>query len=154
MPVKKLKEFLEKNKIQYDLITHSPSYTAQETAASAHVSGKDMIKTVMVKIDGKMCMAVLSAPAKVDFELLKRAAGADTVDLSTEDEFTNAFPGCDVGAMPPFGNLYDMDVYMDDKLSANEEIVFNAGTHTELMKVRFEDYERLVKPKTASISSS
>lgn len=154
MPVKKLKEFLDSNRIQFERITHSPSYTAQETAASAHVSGKNMIKTVMVKIDGKMSMAVLSAPAKVDFELLKKASDANDVDLSSEDEFKNKFPGCDIGAMPPFGNLYDMEVYMDNKLSANEEIVFNAGTHTELIKVTLKDYERLVKPKIAQISSA
>lgn len=154
MPVKKLKEFLDNNKIQYEIITHSPSYTAQETAASAHISGKNMVKTVMLNIDKKMSMAVLSAPAKVDFELLRKASGANTVDLSSEDEFKNKFPGCDIGAMPPFGNLYGMDVYMDAKLSDNEEIVFNAGTHTELMRVTLEDYRHLVKPKIAHISST
>ena len=104
MPVKKLKDFLDAEKVKYIMISHSQAFTAQETAASAHISGKELAKTVMVKIDGKMAMAVLPASYRVDFELLKKAAGAKEAELATEDEFKGMFPGCDVGAMPPFGN--------------------------------------------------
>ncbi|HUT84567.1 MAG TPA: YbaK/EbsC family protein, partial [Thermodesulfobacteriota bacterium] len=110
MPVKKLKDFLDNQNIKYVTISHSPTYTAQEIAASAHIPGKVMAKTVMVKIDGKMAMAVLPASCKVDFDLLKKAAGASTVGLASEQEFKNLFPECEIGAMPPFGNLYGIEV--------------------------------------------
>jgi Ala-tRNA(Pro) deacylase len=112
MPAQKLKQFLDKNKVKYVAISHSPTYTAQEIAASAHVPGKEMAKTVIVKVDGKMAMAVLPAPQKVDFKLLKDGIGAKSVELATEQEFADSFPECEPGAMPPFGNLYDMDVFV------------------------------------------
>ncbi|MGE5500209.1 MAG: aminoacyl-tRNA deacylase [Syntrophothermus sp.] len=147
MPVKKLKEFLDKNKIRYVSIKHSPAFTAQEIAESAHIPGKNLAKTVMVKINDKFAMAVLPAKYLIDIDLLKAAAGTDNVELAGEKEFKDMFPDCDLGAMPPFGNLYDMPVYAADTLTKDEEIVFNAGSHTELIKLRFEDFERLVKPK-------
>ena len=137
MPVEKLK---------YVTISHSPAFTAQEVAASAHVPGKEMVKTVMVKIDGTMAMAVLPAPYKVDLEELRRATGAETVDLASEEEFKELFPECEVGAMPPFGNLYGMNVFMAASLTEDEQIAFNAGTHTELIKMSFADYVDLVEP--------
>jgi len=106
MPVKKLKDFLDKENIKYVTIYHSVAYTAQEIAASVHVKGKEMAKTVMVKLDGKMAMAVLPASHQVDFEHLKRASGVQDSMLATEKELKDLFPGCDIGAMPPFGNLY------------------------------------------------
>jgi Ala-tRNA(Pro) deacylase len=147
MPAKKLKQFLDRNKVKYIAISHSPSYTAQEIAASAHVPGREMAKTVIVKVDGKMAMAVLPAPAKVDFKLLKQGLGAKSVELATEQEFADSFPECEPGAMPPFGNLYDMDVFVAKKLAEDEEIAFNAGSHTELIKLAYRDFEKLVKPK-------
>lgn len=147
MPVKKLKEFLDKNKIRYVSIKHSPAFTAQEIAESAHIPGKNLAKTVMVKIDDKFAMAVLPAKYLIDIDLLKAAAGTDNVELAGEKEFRDMFPDCDPGAMPPFGNLYDMPVYAADTLTKDEEIAFNAGSHTELIKLRYEDFERLVKPK-------
>jgi len=152
MPVKKLKDFLDNQNIKYVTITHSPTYTAQEIAASAHIPGKVMAKTVMVKIDGKMAMAVLPASCKVDFDLLKKAAGASTVGLASEQEFKNLFPECEIGAMPPFGNLYGMEVFVADALAEDEEIVFNAGSHTELIRLAYKDFERLVKPKVVKFS--
>jgi Ala-tRNA(Pro) deacylase len=153
MPVKKLKDFLDNQNIKYVTITHSPTYTAQEIAASAHIPGKVMAKTVMVKIDGKMAMAVLPASCKVDFDLLKKAAGASTVGLASEQEFKNLFPECEIGAMPPFGNLYGMEVFVADALAEDEEIAFNAGSHTELIRLAYKDFERLVKPKIVKFSS-
>jgi Ala-tRNA(Pro) deacylase len=147
MPAKKLKKFLDEKKIKYIAISHSPTYTAQEIAASAHVPGKDMAKTVIIKVDGRMTMAVLPAPHKVDFKLLKQAIGAKSVELATEQEFADSFPECEPGAMPPFGNLYDMDVYVAEKLSTDEQIAFNAGSHTELFKMAYKDFDALVRPK-------
>jgi Ala-tRNA(Pro) deacylase len=152
MPVKKLKEFLDANHIQYVSITHSPAYTAQQIAASAHIPGKELAKTVMVKLDGKLAMAVLPASLKVDFDLLQQVSGAGKVELATEGEFRETFPGCELGAMPPFGSLYDMAVYVATPLAADEEIAFNAGSHVELIKLSYKDFERLVRPKVADIS--
>lgn len=149
MPVKKLKEFLDSQNIKYVVMTHSKAYTGQEIAASAQIPGKELAKTVMVKVDGKMAMAVLPASYKVDFGLLKGAAGAAKVELANEGEFKDMFPGCEVGAMPPFGNLYGLDVYVSESLAEDEEIAFNAGSHTELVRLAYKDFERLVKPKVA-----
>ncbi len=147
MPVKKLKEFLDKNNVKYVIISHSPVYTAQEIAASTHIPGKELAKTVIVKLDGKMAMAVLPASYRVDFGQLKEASGAKKAELATEAEFKDTFPECDVGAMPPFGNLYGLDVYAAESLAEDEHIAFNAGSHTEVMRLKYKDFERLVKPK-------
>ncbi|OGU76208.1 MAG: deacylase [Ignavibacteria bacterium RBG_16_34_14] len=152
MPAKKLKEFLDNNKIKYVAITHSSAYTAQEIAATAHIPGKELAKTVILKIDGKMIMAVLPASYKIDFELLKEATGTSNIRLADEHEFVDKFPECEPGAMPPFGNLYGVDVYVAKSLSEDEEIAFNAGTHTELIKLSYKDFERLVKPKIIEFS--
>jgi Ala-tRNA(Pro) deacylase len=152
MPVKRLQEFLDNHGVRYVTIRHSPAYTAQEIAQSAHIRGQELAKTVMVKIDGKMAMAVLPASQKVDLELLRQAADAKKVELAREAEFEERFPGCEPGAMPPFGNLYGMEVYVADALTADEHIAFNAGSHTELIKTDYEDFERLVRPRIVKLS--
>ena len=134
MPAQKLKDFLHRHNIKYVTISHSLAYTAQEIAASAHVAGKELAKTVMVKIDDKMAMAVLPASHKVNFDRLKKAAGASKVELASEQEFKDMFPESELGAMPAFGNLYGMKVFVDEILSQDEEIAFNAGSHTELSR--------------------
>ncbi|KKM13424.1 hypothetical protein LCGC14_1716380 [marine sediment metagenome] len=154
MPSKKLKDFLDSNNIKYVTIEHSRAYTANEIAATAHIPGKELAKTVMVKIDGKMTMTVLPAYCKINFELLQEAAGATNVELSSEQEFKDMFPGCEIGAMPPFGNLYGMEVLVDKSLCEDEEIAFNAGSHTELIRLSYKDFEGLVKPKVVKFSSS
>lgn len=154
MPVRKLKEFLDKGKIKYVCVSHSVAYTAQEIAARAHVRGNELAKTVMVKLDGKMAMAVLPATYQIDFNLLKKASGAGTAQLATEAEFKGLFPDCELGAMPPFGNLYGFDVYVAETLAEDDEIAFNAGSHAELIKMSYEDFERLVKPKVVRISAT
>ena len=153
MPVKKLKDFLDKTKTKYVSIKHSPTYTAQEIAASAHIPGKELAKTVMVKLDGKMAMAVLPASFRVDLNRLKDAAGVGVVEIANEQDFKNLFPECELGAMPPFGNLYDMDVYVAQSLAEDEEIAFNAGSHTELIKLAYKDFEKLVAPKVVEFAS-
>lgn len=153
MPIKKLKEFLDSQKIKYVKISHSKAYTAMDIAESAHISGKELAKTVMVKIDGKMAMAVLPASQKVDFARLQKAVKAKKVELAEEADFRDMFPECDIGAMPPFGNLYGLDVFVADSLAEDEEIAFNAGSHTELIKLSYKDFEKLVKPKTVKFSS-
>ena len=147
MPATKLKKYLDSHNVKYDTLSHTPAYTSGEIAAEAHISGKELAKTVMVKLDGKLAMAVLPGPNKVNFQLLKDATGAKNVELAKEQEFKGRFPDCEVGAMPPFGNLYDMDVYVEETLSWDDEIGFNAGTHSEIVKLAYKDFETLVHPK-------
>jgi Ala-tRNA(Pro) deacylase len=147
MPVQQLKEFLDSRGVKYVSIMHSLAYTAQEVAASAHVSGKEMVKTLVVKLDGRLALVALPASEKIDLHGVRDATGAKHVELATEAEFGSRFPGCDLGAMPPFGNLYDMDTYVTQSLTRDREIAFNAGTHTEVIRMAYADYERLVVPK-------
>jgi Ala-tRNA(Pro) deacylase len=152
MPVKKLKTFLDENNVKYVTLHHSSAFTAQEIAASAHVCGKELAKTVLINIDGKMAMTVLPASYQIDFENLKEIFGTRKVTLSNEPEFKYRFPDCELGAMPPFGNLYDMEVYVAESLTEEKEIAFNAGSHTELIKLDYTDFERLVQPRIFKFS--
>lgn len=149
MPVQKLKEYLDSQQIKYVAITHSTAYTAQEIAAVTHTKGKELAKTVILKLDGNLAMAVLPASRQVDFKELKNASGARDVALATEAEFRDKFPGCETGAMPPFGNLYDLPVWVDESLTHDKEIAFNAGTHRELIRLAYEDFARVARPKLA-----
>jgi len=152
MPINKLKGFLDSKEVKYVTIRHSTAYTAQEIAASAHIPGKELAKTVIVKIDDKLAMTVLPASFKIDFNHLKSLTGASKVELATEEEFKYRFPGCEIGAMPPFGNLYDLDVFVAESLTDDEEIAFNAGSHSELIRLSYADFERLVGPKILKFS--
>lgn len=152
MPINTLTRFLDENKVEYVTIRHSPAYTAQKIAAAAHISGREVAKTVMVNIDGKMAMAVLRATDQVDLDLLRGATKAKSVTLATEDDFRDAFQGVELGAMPPFGNLYGMEVFADEALTKDAQIAFNAGSHTELLQLDYADFERLAKPKVANFS--
>jgi Ala-tRNA(Pro) deacylase len=153
MPARKLKEFLDRYHAKYISISHSPAYTAQEIAASAHIPGKELAKTVIVKVDGEPAMAVLPASSRLDLALLKEASGAKQVELASEQEFKNLFPDCEVGAMPPFGNLYGLPVYVARKLTDDHWIAFNAGTHCELIRMAYRDFERLVQPMVVKVST-
>jgi Ala-tRNA(Pro) deacylase len=152
MAVRALKTFLDEHRVKYVSIAHSTAYTAQEVAQSAHIPGDHMAKTVIASIDGDLAMAVLRAPDKVDLQLLKSAARASSVFLADEDEFRSRFPASDPGAMPPFGNLYDMRVYVDEPLSRSQRIAFSAGTHSEVLQLAYADFERLVYPVVAVFS--
>lgn len=148
-----LKEYLDQENVEYITISHPAAYTAQQTAQSAHISGNEMAKTIIVKIDGQQAMAVLPAPDHLDLELLKDTTGAEKVSLASEMEFTTHFSECEIGAMPPFGNLYHMDVYVEESLSKREVIAFNACSHNELIEISYKDYARIVKPKVVRIST-
>ena len=146
MPAKKLREFLNSQNVAYMTIPHGVAYTAKEIAALTHISNKELAKTVIVRIDGTMAMAVLPASYDVDLVALRAATGAKSVTLAKESEFKDRFPECDIGAMPPFGNLYGMAVYVDESLTKDEDIAFTAGTHEELLQVSYADFARLVNP--------
>jgi Ala-tRNA(Pro) deacylase len=148
----KLIKYLDDNNVPYVTITHSQAFTAQQVAASAHIKGREMAKTVIIKINDKLAMAVLPATYHVDFHLLKEITGNENVVLAHESEFKELFEDCELGAMPPFGNLYNMDVYVAQSLTEEVEIAFNAGTHSELIRMGYSDFERLVKPKILKFS--
>lgn len=152
MPTKKLREFLDGQGIKYVTVPHPVAYTAQETAALTHVLSQELAKTVIVKVDGVLAMAVLPASYEVDFSLLRAATGARTISLAKEKEFKDQFPECEIGAMPPFGNLYGMAVFVDESLAKDREVAFNAGSHNELVRLSYDDFERLVKPTVLKFS--
>ena len=147
MACAKLQEYLDEHHVRYVSIKHSPAFTAQELAAAAHIPGKDVAKTVVVKLDGIMAMVVLPAPEMIRMNHLKAETGADRVELASEEEFKGRFPDCEVGAMPPFGNLYEMRTLVEESLTEDEDIAFNAGSHTELIKMSYSDFAELVQPE-------
>ncbi len=151
MALATLDRFLTDNHVAYRRIMHPVAYTAQEVASVAHVPRDKMAKTVMVKLDGRLAMTVMHANQYLDLANLKRETGATKVEIAEEYEFAELFRDCEPGAMPPFGNLYGMEVYADWGLMDDSDIAFNAGTHIELVRMSFRDYERLVHPKFASV---
>lgn len=145
MIIRKLQDYLDANNVKYVILSHSLSFTAQEVAASAHVPGREIAKTVVFWMDGAMALAVLPGSRMIDFTLLKKGAGAKDVEIAAESEFSDAFPQCELGAMPPFGHLFGMKTFVDASLADDTEIAFNAGTHRELIRMRYDDYERLAQ---------
>jgi len=153
MPVKTLKHFLDVNGVKYVSVIHSPAYTAQEVAQSVHMPGREMAKVVIIELNRKMAMAVLPATRKVVVQDLRELTGCDDVKFASESGFKSRFPDCEVGAMPPFGNLYGMDVYASEELALNREIAFNAGSHVEILRMNYDDFERIVKPKVLAFTT-
>jgi len=143
----RLYHFLDERHGDYTALTHPRTVTAQETANAAHLGGQRFAKTVMLKIDGALAMMVMPASYRLDLTRLSRALGGDVVELAEEAEFRDAFPDCEVGAMPPFGNLYGMPVFVDSRLCEQPEIAFNAGTHTDAVRMSYAEFERLAQPK-------
>jgi len=141
-----LMEHLDAHNVPYVVIYHSPAYTAQGIAGLTHISGKELAKTVIVKLDGKLVMAVLPAKYHVDLASLRRGARAKTASVASEEEFKDRFAQCETGAMPPFGNLYGLPVFADESLATVKEIAFNAGTHRELIRMTWEDFKKLAEP--------
>ena len=150
MPAQKLTEYLNANQVKYATISHSAAYTAAEVAQSAHIKGQHLAKSVILKADDRLLIVVVPASHRVDLDALKRVIGADELELSSEKEFKDLFPTCEPGALPPFGKLYGMDVYLADCLAGDELVTFCAGTHSELIQMEFEDFRRLAEPKLIS----
>jgi Ala-tRNA(Pro) deacylase len=149
----RLEAYLREKQVPFEVRHHPRAITAQEVAASEHVPGKMLAKTVMVLADGKMVMLALPAPYQVDMDKAGKVLGVE-VRLAHEEEFESTFPDCEVGAMPPFGNLYEVPVYVEAALAEDETIVFRAGTHTDTMSVSYADFERLVEPTIAEFAAS
>jgi Ala-tRNA(Pro) deacylase len=142
----RLEEYFRDNAVEYEIEHHPRAYTAREVAASEHVAARRLAKTVMVLEDGEMAMVVLPASDDLSIPELRTALGAVYVRLAEENEFAPAFPDCEVGAMPPLGNLYGLKVYVDEALTKYETIRFEAGTYTETMCIKYADFARLVQP--------
>lgn len=142
----RLKELLDSSGARYTTIPHPTTYESSRTAEVTAVPGREFAKAVILKADDRLCMAVLPAPDQVHLEDLRRSLGARSLTLADEDEIREAFPDCDLGAMPPFGGLYGIEVFVSPHLRQDEVIAFNAGSHDEALRMRYEDYERLARP--------
>jgi Ala-tRNA(Pro) deacylase len=147
MPADTLIRYLEENEVDFEILRHDRAYTAQEAAAAAHISGDAVAKAVMIIVDGEMGMAVLPASFRVNLDLLKEQLGAKQVKMATEKEFKDRFPDCDIGALPPFGNLYGIPIYAEERLSKEIDLAFCGGTHTEMIRMPFEEFKRLADPR-------
>lgn len=147
-----IRKFLEENDVEYEHHSHEPAYTAQEVAQAEHVPGREVAKTVILTDGAAYVMAVLPATRRIDFEEIREAVGNPELRLAEEDEFADLFPGVEVGAMAPFGNLYDMPVFVDQSLREDERITFTAGTHEDSIRMAYADFERLVSPVAADFS--
>jgi Ala-tRNA(Pro) deacylase len=148
MPIlPKLQEFLDSKGVRYSHTVHPLAYTAREVAHAEHVRPQEMAKVVIIVTDGEYRMAVLPATRLVDLPELRTALEAHGTRLATEEELSRIFPDCELGAMPPFGNLYNLKILMDAALMADETIAFNAGTHRDVVHMRLDDYRRIAKPE-------
>lgn len=148
MPNQRIRDYLDSHNINYNIIKYTLAFTAQEIAASVHISGHELAKTVLIKLDGRLAMTVLPASYKVNFGVLRDIVGSRNIELASEQDFKYRFPDCDLGSIPPFGNLWNMEVFISERLSLNDDIVFNAGSHTELIRMKYNDYEKIVAPKS------
>jgi Ala-tRNA(Pro) deacylase len=154
MATRRIREFLVGNKIQYGLINHTCAYTAQEVAEFSHVPGRYMAKVVVVWLDGKLAIVVVPAIKVVDLVKLRRETGALDARLAEEADFRDRFSDCQVGTVPPFGNLYGLDTLLDRQLTSGEQFAFNAGTHRDVMVIRYADYSGLVKPRIVDVATA
>jgi Ala-tRNA(Pro) deacylase len=152
MPAARIKDYLETQRVPYRTIQHRPVYTTQEVAAVTHIPGQEVAKSVLVWIDGDLTQVVVPAADRVSLDLLREETGARRIELASERDFRDKFPGCEVGAMPPLGNLYGLKVLVAAALSRDEEIAFNAGTHTEVIRIKYADFDRLVHPRVVDIT--
>jgi len=152
MPIlKKLKELFEQAQVPYEVFNHALAYTAQEIAAKQHVSGNEIAKVVMLEVDGSLVMAVIAGNHKISLDEVRAGLGAGHVRLATEDEFISRFPGCEIGAMPPFGNLFGINVIVDPELEKDKYIYFNAGNHVQTVRLAYKDFAALVKPQISRL---
>lgn len=145
-------DFLDKSGVKYEVSEHVPAFTAQQMAAAEHEPGRYVAKPVIVKADDEYLMCVLAAPCKIDLQTLKGQLGAKSVELAEENQIGRMFEDCDLGAEPPFGNLYDLPTIIDKALEADDHITFQAGTHEQAIRMSMADYRRLVEPKVLEFS--
>jgi Ala-tRNA(Pro) deacylase len=143
MPAQLLIEYLDRSGVSYQLQSHSSAYTAAEVAQASHIQGHNLAKAVMVKLDGELSMVVLPAHYHVDLDLLADALGAERALLATEGEFVHRFPRCEAGAMPPLGHLYGVQSYLAPVFHEDEEVAFNACSHTLLLRMDYSDFLRI-----------
>jgi Ala-tRNA(Pro) deacylase len=151
MPSKKLEEYLHKNNVKFSCIDHPVAYATREVSHVSHIPEKELAKTVIINAGKKMVMVVLPSSVSIDFHTLRNSLHETDVSLATEKEFSKKFPDCELGAMPPFGNLYNMEVYVDKSLTQNTDIAFNAGTHNEVVKLSYHDFDTLVHPQVITV---
>lgn len=149
---KRVKDYLEDQQVPYSHCTHRLAYTAQEVAAAQHVPGKEVAKTIVLKTGSKFAMLVLPAVMKIDMRTLRDELPFAHIELATEKEFAELFPDSELGAMPPFGNLYGLPVYVDKSLADDFEIVFNAGTHVDTIRMKYSDFARLTAPVVVNVA--
>jgi Ala-tRNA(Pro) deacylase len=149
--LRRLKVSLDEAKVSYEVCNHPLAYTAQEIAAQHHFSGKEMAKVVMLEVDGLLVMGVIPGSQKINLNTAKASLGAKAVRLATEDEFISRFPECEIGAMPPFGNLFGLPVVVDQALEKDESIYFNAGNHVQTVRLLYRDFAKLVKPRVVRL---
>lgn len=149
----RLQMFLEQHKTQFDTMSHPAAFTAQEIAQAAHIKGKSLAKVVILKVDGELVMAVVPACCQLNMTKLQDEMHAETLELATEADFCDEFPECETGAMPAMGNLYGMETIIDEQLTEDHDIAFNAGSHTELIRLTYDEYQKLVHPKVGDIAN-
>ena len=154
MPVDRLCKLLNESHIPYDLVEHFSTYTTAATGSITHIPGRELAKPVMVRVDGAAVMAVVPGSRHLDLKKFKDALGAKSIHVMAEDDFANAFPDCELGAMPPFGMLYGLPVYVDERLTHEKDIFFNSGSHRELVRVAYKDFDRIQHPKVLHIASA
>ena len=152
MPIlRKLKDLLDGARVEYEIHNHPLAYTAQEIASQQHFSGKEMAKVVMLEVDGRLLMGVIPGSRIINLNTAKTSLGAKAVRLASEAEFNSQFPECEIGAMPPFGNLFGVPVVVDPALAKDEHIYFNAGNHVQTVRITYRDFVQLVRPQIARL---
>jgi Ala-tRNA(Pro) deacylase len=149
--LKKLKLILDEAKVPYEVYSHALAYTAQEIAARQHVSGNELAKVVMIEADDQLVMGVIRGNDKIALHVVEESLNVRHARLATEDEFIARFPECEIGAMPPFGHLFGLNVYVDPALAKDEYIYFNAGNHVQTVRLRYKDFAKLVQPQVVRL---
>jgi len=152
MIAQRIREYLDSEKVSYEWLPHGQAFQAQEVAQTLHVTGKHFAKAVVVHSNGKLIMAVLPASRRLDMHELKEALEVKQLEMASESELARLCSGCELGAFPPFGSLYGMDTWVDRSLGDSDEIIFNAGTHTDAVRMKYSDYAKVAQPHTGKFA--
>ncbi len=150
----RLERLLEESGASFEVIDHPLAFTAQEEAAASHVAGRHWAKTVAILVEGEPALAVVPATRRLDLDKLRRIVGTEKVEIAREAEFQGLYPDCELGAMPPFGELYGQRTFIDEALREEERIAFHAGDHRTAIEMSYTDYERLCEPVPADLSAA